>query len=85
MAAEEAFLDDRCDPYGEAKGFCHEVEVVWSSRAAESELPGIRGVAAALVCVVAGREKLLCVKLAMMGKGRGSTACCQIATSPSKE
>jgi hypothetical protein len=53
--------------------------VIRSSRAAESELPGMRGVAAALVCVVAGREKLVCLKLAMTGKGRGSAACCQIA------
>jgi hypothetical protein len=85
IAAEEPFLDDSCDPYGEAKGFCHEVEVVWSSRASESELPGMRDVAAALVCVVAGKEKLLRGKLAMTGKGRSSAACCQIATPLSKE
>lgn len=70
---EEVFLDGSCDPYGEAKGFCREVEVMWSSRAAESELPGKRGVAAALVCVVAGREKLMGVKSVMTGKGRGSS------------
>jgi hypothetical protein len=46
--------------------------VIWSSRAAESELPGMRDVAAALVCVAAGREKLMGVKLAMTGKRRGS-------------
>ena len=46
------------------------MEVIWSSRAAESELPGMRDVAAALVCVVAGREKLMGVKLAMTGQGK---------------
>jgi hypothetical protein len=81
---EEVFLDGSCDPYGEAKGFCREVEVMWSSRAAESELPGKRGVAAALVCVVAGREKLMGVKSVMTGKGRGSAACCQIAQAAVK-
>ena len=61
------------------------MEVIWSSRAAESELPGMRDVAAALACVVAGREKLMGVKLVMTGKGRRSTACCQIAKPLSKE
>ena len=45
---------------------------MWSLSIAESGLSGLRGVAAALECVVTGREKLLREKWAMVGAERGS-------------
>jgi hypothetical protein len=54
-------------------------------RIAESGLPGLRGVAAPLVCVVTGREKLSCEKWSIMRKERHPLTRRQMVKAPSKE
>jgi hypothetical protein len=74
MAAEEVFRDGTRDSYGVAKGFCRGGDAAWSLGIAESGLGATVGVAAALVWLVTGREKLLGEKWSMVCKERGPGA-----------